>query len=278
MTSGGVDPRRMAVVLVDTMHEGNIGATARAMGNLGIGNLRLVGGVPPGEEAERMACASRDILVEARCFETLPPAIADCALAIGFVSPERRREPPVVELPGILRRIGGIAAEGGTVALVFGREDRGLSREEAEGCGYLVSIPLPSTRPTLNVSQAVLLAGYEILRPPPFGPLGPLPAPGAQRPRARLATVAERADAMAVIDDSLLRLGFDEVPSARLRERILRRLHAMFERAVLDIYDVKMIRGLSTRVLHVVPKRPGERSTREPAEERTRDEDWPEQL
>ena len=248
------------------------------MGNLGIGSLRLVGGVDPGEEAEKTSCASRDVLAEARRCEPLRDAIADCALAVGFVSPERKRELPVVDLPLVLPRIASTAAEGGIVALVFGREDRGLTREEAEACGFLASIPLPSPRQTLNVAQAVLLAGYEILRPQALPAAGPLPAPGAHRPRARLATVAEREAAMASIDDSLARLGFDEIPRMRLRERILQRLHAMFERAVLDVYDVKMLRGLSARVMRVVPKRPGEPPSRVPAEEQTRDEDWPDQL
>lgn len=248
------------------------------MGNLGVGALRLVGGVEPGEEAQRMSCASRDLLAEARRFETLAGAIAESALAVGFVSPERRRELPVVELPEVLMRIAATAAEGGGVALVFGREDRGLTREEALGCGILASIPLPSSRSTLNVAQAVLLAGYEILRPREGPVPGPLPAPGSHRPHARLATVAEREAAMAAFDDALARLGFDEVPRLRLRERLLRRFHAMFERAVLDIYDVRMLRGLSARVLRVVPRRPGERSPRVPPEDHPRDEDWPEQL
>ncbi|MCI0585995.1 MAG: hypothetical protein L0323_04030 [Planctomycetes bacterium] len=278
MASGGVDPRRLTVVLVDPQHEGNVGATARAMGNLGVASLRLVGGVEPGEEAERMACASRDVLAEARRFETLAEAVADSVLAVGFVSPERRRELPVVDLHGVLPRIASTAAGGGSVALLFGREDRGLTREEAEACGFLASIPLPSTRHTLNVAQAALLAVYEILRPQEVPVPGPLPSPGSHRPHARLATVVEREAAMAAFDDSLARLGFDEIPRLRLRERLLRRFHAIFERAVLDIYDVKMLRGLSARVLRVVPRRPGERSPRVPPEDHPRDEDWPEQL
>src|SRR5262245_8507352 len=101
------------------------------MGNLGIGTLRLVGGVTPAEEAERLACGSRDLLAAAKSFGAVSDAIRDCALAIGFVSPERRRDLPVAEFAQAKSRAVETTGRGASVALVFGREDRGLTRDEA---------------------------------------------------------------------------------------------------------------------------------------------------
>jgi TrmH family RNA methyltransferase len=275
----GIDPRRLVVVLVDPMHEGNVGAAARALRNLGIEDLRLVRGVSPGEEAARMACAGRDLLDRAMQFSSLEEAVADAAFVVGFVSPERRRDLPTADLSTVVSRIAQAARAGGVVALVFGKEDRGLTREEAARCGALASIPFPTPHATLNVAQAVLLAGYEILRPlPSVQPPAPLPSPGAHRPGARPATAAEREQVYAALEEALRDLGFDEIPRPALRERVIARLRALFERGGLDLYDAQMLRGLAVQIHRAVqPPDPSEVVPPESARGE-RDLDWPEQL
>jgi len=226
-----------------------------------------------------MACAARDLLDKSQACARLEEAVGDAAFVVGFVSPERRRELPTVDLSTLIPRISGTTAQGGIVALVFGREDRGLTREEAARCSALASIVLPSPRATLNVAQAVLLAGYEILRPGarPSAPAA-IPSPGSQRSGARLATAAEREQAYAALEEALRDLGLDQVPSPGLLERVIARFRALCERAGLDHYDDQMLRGLAAQIHRAVDP-PAPRDVARPAGARDdRDFDWPEQL
>ncbi len=275
-----LEPDRLAVVLVRPEHEGNVGAAARALGNLGIADLRLVAGVAIGAPARWMACAAGDLLDRARRCASLGEATADCALAVGFASPARPRRLPLVPLPDLAPRIAHTTAAGGRVALVFGNEATGLSHDEASQCSALATIPLMPAQPTLNLAQAVLLAGYELLREPLHAvamatPASVTPAsatPAAATPasttptaprlgRDRLATAAERAAALAMLDSVLAALDYGRGRDDDVSARIHRRLRAVLERAGLEAADVRMLRGLATRLRRRLPARGSETAT-----------------
>ena len=149
----------LCIVLVNPMHDGNIGAVARSMLNFGIRDLRIVGRQKPwSEDVRNRAKNAQIVLEEATLHASFAEAVSDCSVVVGtsgkreggnktelrhFIVPE--------ELP---RRLDGI---GGRVALVFGPEGKGLVNEELRSCDLLVTIPTWEGYPILNLSHAVAI-------------------------------------------------------------------------------------------------------------------------
>ena len=152
-----------AVVLVEPREEGNIGAAARAMANMGLDELVLVNPVANvGRVARAFAVSAGHILDSARYEKTLPEALAPYQRVVGTTS-ARARELPVAplnprELPRVLRQED---AETRT-ALLFGSEVSGLDNDQLSHCGVLVRVPCAPVQPTLNLAQAVLVVAYEL--------------------------------------------------------------------------------------------------------------------
>jgi len=150
------------VVLVEPLYGGNVGAVCRAMANAGIKALTLVNPKPMDlDEARMMACHAGNVLDARRECATLAEAVADCTLVMGTSAREglyrQHARSPREWAPVVLD-----AAAQGPVALVFGREDKGLSNEEMALCTRLIQIPSDPACPSLNLSQAVLICCYEI--------------------------------------------------------------------------------------------------------------------
>lgn len=150
------------VVLVEPLYGGNIGSVCRAMANTGLGALTLVNPKPfDMGEARQMACHSLPVLDGRRECETLAEAVADCSLVVGTSAREglyrQHARTPREWAPLVLDS----AANAG-VALVFGREDKGLSNEELELCNRIIRIPTATDCSSLNLSQAVLICCYEL--------------------------------------------------------------------------------------------------------------------
>jgi len=234
----------LAVVLVHPEHDGNVGAAARALGNLGLSDLRLVGGVKPGAEARAFACRSNDVLASARRHDDLAAALADCTFAVALVSPMRARAQEAVALRTLRGRIARLT-ECGTVALVFGGEQSGLPRDAVARCNVAATIPLPSARPTLNLAQAVLLAGYELLCVSE-GDMPPASAEAAAPAGDAPATHGEVDEVLRALAAALDRLGYD--PQEELHHRILARCRALALRATVTRADVRMLHGLLARL------------------------------
>ena len=138
---------RLTVVLVSPRNPLNIGAAARAMANFG---FRRLAAVAPYEEhwrEARSAVGASDLLQNAKRTECLAEAVADCTLVVGTAALTRRKpEQPVVSLPELPPIVQQELARGGRVALVFGSEKRGLSREDLSH--------LPSARRNSHRSSA----------------------------------------------------------------------------------------------------------------------------
>jgi TrmH family RNA methyltransferase len=174
-------PWRKAVrfVLVEPSDPRNIGAAARAIKNMGFSDLALVN--PRREltkEAVAMAHNAEDVLRAARTFQTLAEAVADCALVVGTTRRTGRKRGLLVPIEEGSARIVECASGGGRVALLLGREHRGLFNHETEECGFVLSIPTSPEQPSLNLAQAAVLFAYELSKAgraaaplaPPTGP------------------------------------------------------------------------------------------------------------
>ncbi len=151
------------VVLSNTSHPGNIGATARAMKTMGLASLRLVNPkLFPHADATARASGADDVLAAARVCATLEEATQDCRLVIGASARTRSIPCPVISPDECARRACAESRQGG-VAIVFGCEQSGLSNAEIDRCQFLVRIPTNPDYGSLNLAAAVQIIGYEIL-------------------------------------------------------------------------------------------------------------------
>lgn len=150
------------VVLVNTSHTGNIGSAARAMKTMGLSQLVLVDPVSaPDGKSSALAAGAGDVLANAKTVGTLAEAVADCALVVGTSARSRTLPWPMLEP----RECGvKMVQEGqhGPVALVFGRENNGLSNDELQQCHYHVCIPANPEYSSLNLAAAVQTLCYEV--------------------------------------------------------------------------------------------------------------------
>lgn len=150
------------IVLVNTSHQGNIGSTARAMKTMGLSDLVLVDPVEaPQSHASALAAGATDILANARTVATLAEAIADCPLVMATSARSR-----TLDWPMLTPREAGERAiqesRGSKVALVFGRENSGLTNDELQQSQFHVHIPANPDYSSLNLAMAVQTLSYEI--------------------------------------------------------------------------------------------------------------------
>lgn len=150
------------VVLVHTTHPGNIGSVARAIKNMGMSQLYLVKPKNfPHERAGWRAASAGDILENAVVVETLDEAIADCGLVVGSSARGRKIPWPMVDPRSAAQRMLP-ELDQHPVAMVFGREDRGLTNEELQRCNLHVNIPASEDYSSLNLGMAVQVVTYEL--------------------------------------------------------------------------------------------------------------------
>lgn len=150
------------IVLVETSHPGNIGAAARAMKTMGLSRLALVNPREfPSAAATANASGADDLLHRATLHATLADAIADCAVVVGTTARPRHLEWPV-ETPRALAASLATLPASTAIALVFGREQSGLSNEELALCQRAVRIPTDPGFSSLNLAQAVQICAYEL--------------------------------------------------------------------------------------------------------------------
>lgn len=152
-----------SVVVVEPKYEGNIGGIARVMKNFGFSKLVLVNPPGLGQEAKAMAMHGYDILQNAVVYDSFQKVVDEfdylAATTSVIATDSNSRRNPV--FPEDLAT--GLDTEG-KVAIVFGREDHGLSNEEIAACDFIVSIPANPEYPTLNLSQSVTVILYELSR------------------------------------------------------------------------------------------------------------------
>ncbi len=222
------------IVLVDTSHPGNIGASARAMKNMALESLVLVRPQSyPHPEATARASSAADVLARARVVATVDEAIGDCGLVFGTTARPRSANWRVVSArDGAMELAAATASR--PAAILFGGERNGLANEELARCQALMRIPSAAGYESLNLAQAVQLVCYEVFlasRQRTEGPAGASPA---------LATADEMLALNAHLERAMRATGFMHDGNAdQLGERV-RRLVA---RAMPDAGEVRILRG-----------------------------------
>ncbi|MEI4550248.1 tRNA (cytosine(32)/uridine(32)-2'-O)-methyltransferase TrmJ [Pseudoalteromonas spongiae] len=153
---------KIRIVLVNTSHTGNIGSVARAMKTMGFSKLYLVDPVNPVDShASALAAGATDVLGNAVVVDTLQEAIADCNTVIGTSARSRTLSWPMVNPVECGEKLLAGTDQEGDVALVFGRENSGLTNEELQLCNFHVCIAANPEYSSLNLAMAVQTLCYE---------------------------------------------------------------------------------------------------------------------
>ncbi len=236
------------IVLVDTSHPGNIGASARAMKNMALASLVLVRPqAHPHPDAVARASGAADLLEQARVVASVGEAIGDCGLVAGTTARPRSANWRVLDARDGAAELAS-AATSRPAAVLFGGERNGLANEELARCQFLIRIPSAATYPSMNLAQAVQVVCYEIhmaaSRVAKAAGTGATPVPA----------MADDLQALhAHLDRVMHRTGFmHEGNAAQLGARV-RRLVA---RAVPDDGEVRILRGMLAAIERALP--PGE--------------------
>ncbi|MDP9121638.1 MAG: RNA methyltransferase [Acidobacteriota bacterium] len=248
-----------AVVLVRPREEGNVGAAARAMANMGLTRLILVEPAAPlGKIAYAFAVGAGSILTAAERAASLREALAPFRRVIATTSTrDRVSDVPLLapwELPGVLAQ----DPPGTPTAILFGPEVGGLANTELALASLLVSVPCAPVQPTLNLSQAVLLLAYELYqaRDPRPGESAPPPLPVA--PPAAAAEIDGLFDHLTPL---LGRIGFDRDDSF---PGVLRDLRRLASRIAPTSRDVAVLRGICRRADRTLDRQGPSREPRAP--------------
>lgn len=154
----------LRVVLVAARNPLNIGAAARAMSNFGFARLRVVNCYDVAFREARSGVGAPHVLADAEEFPTVAAAVADCSLVVGTTAAGKRQlEHPLhlLEAGGSMIRTKMKAAR---VALLFGSEKRGLSKDDLSYCHWLMRIPTREAYGSMNLGQAVAVCLYELIR------------------------------------------------------------------------------------------------------------------
>lgn len=248
------DFNNISIVLTHTSHPGNIGASARAMKNMGLSRLALVSPkeFPSGVAVGRAASAV-DLLDQAQVFGSLKEAVADCGLVIGASARSRRITWPLlspVECARLLIRESGR----NRAALVFGREDTGLSNKELQLCHYHVQIPANPDYPSLNLAAAVMVLCYELHQA--------ALAPGNPEELERdwdqpMATGADVERFHEHLERVLIAVEFHDPQHPR---QLMQRIRRLFGRIRIDVMEMNILRGMLTNIERKLDGKPASRN------------------
>lgn len=248
----------VVVVLWQTQDRVNVAGTVRAMKNFGLSRLRLV---QPAEwdpwRIEGIAHDTREIVEATEIHESLESALADCAHVVGFTARARRAKRAVARPRGLAaevmeRAAAAVDGTAGPVALLYGREDRGLSNEALDLCHRTCIIPT-SEHASLNLAQAVLVMAYELwmiaegmeqpFRPPRRGVAPPAPVQLLEK----------------LFEDMEAALWAVDFFKSRQTESVMRTLRELVRRADPDAREAGFLRAIAIEVVKHVRRIEGAR-------------------
>lgn len=240
---------RIKIVLVNTSHPGNIGGVARAMKNMGMNNLVLVDPQEfPSDKASARSSGATDILENATITATLEEAIADCQYVVGTSARQRHIPWPIVNPRQLVKQLTPVITDSNRsekIAIVFGREDRGLTNEELHLCNSHVHIPSVESFSSLNLAAAVQVICYE-LRMTLLGHQDETNQPhwGTDWD-IELANAEETNNMFQHLEQTLIDIEFLNPDNPR---QLMTRLRRLFLRSRLDKVEVNVLRGILTAV------------------------------
>ena len=233
-------PLPVRIVLVETSHPGNIGASARAMKTMGLDDLVLVAPKQfPCADATARASGADDVLARARVVASLSEAIEDCGFVVGASARLRSLSWPTVDPRTCARTVCEQAADS-RVALVLGPEHSGLTNEDLGRCHQLVHIPANPEYSSLNLAMAVQVLCYE-LRMAQDEASGVADAAEKEAREAPLATADELDGFHRQMEAMLADVGFLKPDHPRQLKLRLRRI---FHRSRLDQTEINILRGM----------------------------------
>ncbi|MEP6617994.1 MAG: RNA methyltransferase [bacterium] len=237
---------RISVILFEPQDPVNIGATVRAMKNMGFTSLRLVN--PCAYDPVRLegiAHDTWDIIHGIEHFPDFDSAAADCIRLVGFTARRRAAKWRLLNPKEAAEDMLG-HADTGRVALVFGREDRGLPNEILDRIHAAVTIPT-TDHASLNLAQAVLIALYElhlasgdatrVLR----GPRKEAPPPTTDLFERYFVELHQALDAVQFF-------------KTRYPEHIMRSMRAITFRAEPDDRELSLLRAISLEVVRFLER------------------------
>lgn len=234
-------------VLVNTSHPGNIGAVARAMKNMSLSELYLV--EPkyfPHADATARASGADDLLEKATLCKTLEEALKGCELVLGSSARSRRLSWPTLTPRESMATISAVSP-GAAVAIVFGRENSGLTNDEIAKCNYLVSIPSNPDYSSLNIAAAVQIFAYELQLKRIENKVSKDTEVDKDLKKIHLITSDELEGMIGHFERVMEETGFIEPGNPRT---VIRRLRRLFARSKLDVDELNILRGLLSTVQH----------------------------
>lgn len=236
----------VVVLLYEPQDPVNIGATVRAMKNMGVSRLRLVR--PVEYEAERLegiAHGTMDVIERIEHFDSFDEAVADCVRAVGFTARRRAAKLRVIDPKAAAAELLELAGDG-NVALVFGREDSGLPNEILDRVHASVTIPT-TEHASLNLAQAVLIGLYELH-------LAAADATRTLAPPRKDAPPATNAQFEQFFGDAQQALTAIEFFKTRYPEHIMRTLRSLTFRAAPNARELSLIRAMAIEVLNFLER------------------------
>jgi TrmH family RNA methyltransferase len=235
---------RVHVVLFEPTDPVNIGVVLRAMGNTGFSRLRLVNPTPFDPwNVIGVAHYTQHIVQSARIYQALPEAVADASLVIGLTGKHHRVERNALPLHQAVTLLAEAAQRDEQVAVIFGREDWGLSNTMLDACHFVTTIPTNPAYPSLNLAQAALLVLYEVF----------LRSGGDQqafRPPRRAAPPASSALYEDMFADLARALDAIDFLKSRPRTSTLRSLRVLLFRARLSVREASLLRAMAMEIRH----------------------------
>lgn len=235
----------MAVVLVEPKLNKNVGAVARAMKNFNLGRLLLIS---PGcdhlsDPARALSCGADDLLERAEVFSDLDTALAEFKLVVGTTARLGKYCRPVYTPAQTAGKIADLGNQT-KVAIMFGREDFGLAREQRRHSHILSSIPVNPEFSSLNLAQSVLLYGYELSR-----------LQSADRIPQATADLATHSELQGMYGHLRKTLEANDFLDKSNPDHLLEYLRRLFGRASMTKREVRIIHGLMALVDHLSGKR-----------------------
>ena len=226
------------IVLVNTSHPGNIGGVARAMKNMGLQRLYLVAPRDyPNEQAEWRAVSAKDILDTAIVVPTLEDAIADCQFVVGTSARERRIPWPLLDARQCAERMAQASSQE-QVAVLFGREDRGLTNEELRVCNLHLNIPTSGAYSSLNLAMAVQIVAYELHM---LRSSAELPVNELEQWDSPFASQVNMEHFYQHLEETLIDVEFLDPTAPR---QLMSRLRRLYTRVRLDEMELNILRGV----------------------------------
>jgi len=211
------------------------------MMNFGLSRLRIVN---PGEfSAYRIAGIahrSEELISSTEIYDTLDEALADVTWALGTTARARtasRNYSRPREVAGSVLT----ATETGTVAIMFGREDRGLPNNALDRCTHVAIVPTASEYSSLNLAQACLLVFYELFH----AAEDHAPLPRGKRDIGP-ASDQDLEEMYSALEAGLGRIGFYK--GARKPESIIRTIRTMLARAQPDLREARLMRAIGFEI------------------------------